>query len=116
MTLIGNFNSLYDYLVEDPKAPYDLLHGLAALGAIAAIPFVWCRFGAAYAAFMIFNLALPLSTGHLDGLGRYAAVLFPIYLWLATLKSPLVQAGILAAFGMLYMLCQALFVNLHPIF
>lgn len=115
-TLLGNITSLYGYLVNNAKAPYDFLHGLAAIGAIIAVPFVWYRFGAAYAVFMAANLALPLSTGHLDGLGRYTAVLFPLYLWLATIKSPIAQAGILASFGMLYMLCQALFVTLHPIF
>jgi hypothetical protein len=80
------------------------------------VPFVWRRFGAPYALFMLINLMLPLSTGHLVGLGRYTAVLFPMFLWLATLRSPLWQSGVLAVFAMLYMFCQSLFVNLHPVF
>jgi hypothetical protein len=114
--LIANIPSLYSYLVTDDDGPYDLLNGLAALAALVAVPFVWRRFGAPYALFMLLNLMLPLSTGHLVGLGRYTAVLFPMYLWLATLRSPLWQSGVLAVFAMLYMLCQSLFVNLHPVF
>lgn len=113
--LVTGLPNLYGY-VQEGDGPYDLLNGMAAIAVLMAVPLVWRRFGAPYAVFMLLNLALPLSTGHLVGLGRYAAVLFPMYLWLATLRSPLVQAGVLASFAMLYMLCQALFVNLHPIF
>jgi hypothetical protein len=114
--LIANIPNLYTYLTGDGDGPYDLLNGLAALGALVAVPFVWRRFGAPYALFMLINLMLPLSTGHLVGLGRYTAVLFPMFLWLATLRSPLWQSGVLAVFAMLYMFCQSLFVNLHPVF
>jgi hypothetical protein len=116
MGLLANLPSLYSYLVQDGDGPYDLLNGMAALAALVAVPFVWRRFGAPYALFMLLNLMLPLSTGHLVGLGRYTAVLFPMYLWLATLRSPLWQSGVLAVFAMLYMFCQSLFVNLHPVF
>jgi hypothetical protein len=114
--LLTNLPVFYSYLAEDGNAPYDLLNGLAAMAALVAVPFVWRRFGAPYALFILLNLLLPLSTGHLVGLGRYTAVLFPMYLWLATLRSPLWQSGLIALFAMLYMLCQSLFVNLHPIF
>jgi hypothetical protein len=114
--LLVNLPDLYGYLASEADGPYDLLNGIAALAAIVAVPLVWRRFGAPYALFMLLNLMLPLSTGHLVGLGRYTAVLFPMYLWLATVRSPLWQSGILVCFAMLYMLCQALFVNLHPVF
>jgi hypothetical protein len=113
--LLTNIPTFYSYLAEDDGA-YDLLNGVAALAALVAVPLVWRRFGAPYALFMLLNLMLPLSTGQLVGLGRYTAVLFPMYLWLATVRSPLWQSGLLVGSGMLYMLCQSLFVNLHPVF
>lgn len=114
--LFGKLSQPYRYLTTDANAPYELLNGTAALGALVATPFIWRRFGAAYAALVLLNLALPLSSGKLEGLGRYTAVMFPISLWLATFRNPYVHAAMLCGFGMLYMLCQSLFVTLHPIY
>jgi hypothetical protein len=104
------------FLMGERNAPYDLLNASAAALALIAIPFVWRRFGAAYALFMGLNLYVPLSTGQFEGLGRYCTVLFPLFIWLATLHSQIVQQALLAGFAMLYVLCLALFVNIHPIF
>lgn len=115
--LAMNADNLYGYLTTVPNAPYDLLNGGAAAFGILAVPFVWRRFGAPYAIYILANLALPLSSGEFEGLGRYTAVLFPLFLWLgAQQKGQLTQSGTLAVFAMFYMLCQSLFVNLHPIF
>jgi hypothetical protein len=106
----------YHYLVHEPMAPYDTLNGLAALVAILAVPVVWWRLGTAYALFMLANLALPLSSGQYEGLGRYTTVLFPIPILLGTIEQPayrMLALGLGAAF---YTLCLALFVNVHPIF
>ena len=65
---------------------------------------------------MLLNLALPLSSGQLEGLGRYCSVLFPLSLWLATFKGPVAHPGLVAVSAMLYMFCLALFTTLHPIF
>jgi hypothetical protein len=104
----------YEYLTQDRHAPYHLLNGAAALAFLAAVPFVWRRFGAGYALLILLNLSLPISSGQFPGLGRYCAVLFPFYLWLATFKSPQVQQSILAGFAMLYLLGFTLFVTIHP--
>ncbi|RPH64587.1 MAG: hypothetical protein EHM89_01345 [Acidobacteria bacterium] len=106
----------FEYLVADRNAPYDLLNAGAAALAVTAIPFVWRRLGAAYALFMGINLYVPLSTGQFEGLGRYSAVLFPMFIWLSTLHWPILQHTLVAGFAMLYVLCLALFVNIHPIF
>lgn len=113
--LAGNATNLYDYL-QTPNGPSDLLNTGAALGTLCAVPFVWSRFGAAYAVFVLLDLSLPLSSGQSVGLGRYTAVLFPTFLWLATLRRPLVQTGVMVTFATLYMLCQALLVTLHPVY
>jgi hypothetical protein len=77
---------------------------------------VWRRFGAPYGLFVLANLWLPLSSGVFEGVGRYCAVMFPCFIWLATLRSRAVTAGVCVTFAMLYTLCLALFTNVHPLF
>jgi hypothetical protein len=116
VTVLGYLADPYPALTRVPMAPYDLLNAAAAALGLAAVPFVWRRFGAPYAVYIVLNLALPLSTGDPVGLGRYTTVLFPIFIWLGTVQGQLRQSGILAFFAMFYMFCQALHVTLHPIY
>jgi hypothetical protein len=106
----------YTFLTQAHAGPYDTLNGLTALATLGIAPFVWRRFGAAYGLFMLLNLALPLSSGQLEGLGRYCSVLFPLPIWLASLRSQALHSGLVAISAMLYMLCLILFTTLHPIF
>jgi hypothetical protein len=108
--------SPYAFLAGERMAPYDTLNGLAAAVAVASIPFVWRRLGAAYGLFMAANLWLPLSSGQIEGLGRYVAVLFPLFIWLATVRSRDVSTAIVVVFAALYTICLALFTNIHPLF
>ena len=105
----------YAFLAGERMAPYDALNGVAAVAFGISVPFVWRRFGAAYGLFMVANLWLPLSSGQYEGLGRYCAVMFPCFLWLATLRTRTVGVS-LVAFAMLYTLCLALFTTIHPLF
>ena len=66
--------------------------------------------------FMAANLWLPLSSGQYEGIGRYCAVLFPFFIWLATLESRAVLTAVLVVSAMLYTLCLALFTTIHPLF
>jgi len=106
----------YAYLAGERLAPYDTLNGLTALLFVVAVPFVWWRFGAAYGWFMAANLWLPLSSGQYEGMGRYCAVLFPFFIWLASLRSRAVFTAALVLSAMLYTLCLALFTTIHPLF
>lgn len=106
----------YDFLTVEPNGPYDVLNGVTAGVFVLSIPFVWRRFGAGYAVHMLVNLWLPLSSGHFEGLGRYCAVLFPFFLWLASFRSDLVRDTTIFTFVALYVLCLSLFIKLHPIF
>jgi Gpi18-like mannosyltransferase len=106
----------YQYITTHPTAPYDILNGFAGLVFILSLPFVGRRIGAAYVVHMALNLWLPLSSGVLEGVGRYCAVLFPFYFVMATVRPFVLRTGLLAASAALYMLCLALWVNLHPIF
>ena len=106
----------YAFLAGERMAPYDTLNGVAALAFVAAVPFVWRRFGAAYGLFMLANLWLPLSSGQYEGLGRYCAVLFPCFIWLASLRSRAASTALVVLFAMFYTLCLALFATIHPLF
>lgn len=106
----------YQFLSTERMAPYDTLNGLTALTCVAALPFIWWRLGAAYGLFVAANLALPLSSAQFEGLGRYCSVLFPVAIWLATLRGLPGQQLLLFASSALYMLCLSLFTKVHPLF
>jgi hypothetical protein len=106
----------YAYLAGERLAPYDTLNGLTALLFVVATPFVWWRLGAGYGLFMLANLWLPLSSGQYEGLGRYCAVMFPFFIWLAGIRSRVVFMSAVVVSAMLYTLCLALFTNIHPLF
>jgi hypothetical protein len=106
----------YAFLSTVDMAPYDLLNGAAATLMIVSLPFIWRRLGGPYAVFMLIALWVPLSTGQLLGLGRYSSVLFPFFIWVASFRSPSTHQMLLPVFAMLYMLCLALFTNLHPLY
>jgi len=106
----------YRYLTTHPMAVYDTLYGVTGILFAVSIPFVWRRFGAAYGVFMLLSLWLPLSSGALEGVGRYCSVLFPCFLWLATIRSRSVSTAVIVVFAMFYTLGLALFVTVHPLF
>jgi hypothetical protein len=106
----------YRFLTTEPIALYDTLYGVTALLFAAAIPFVWRRFGAGYGLFMLLNLYLPLSSGAFEGLGRYCSVLFPMFIWLASIRSRFVYTSLVVLFALFYTLGLALFTTARPLF
>ena len=106
----------YRYFTTDPMALYDTLYGVTGILFLVCVPFVWLRFGAAYGLFMLLSLWLPLSSGVFEGMGRYCAVLFPAFIWLASIRSRAVFAALVAVFALFYVLGLALFTTLHPLF
>jgi len=106
----------YVFLATQPMALYDTLYGVTALAFAAAIPFVWQKLGAAYALFMVVNLYVPLSSGTFEGLGRYCSVLFPAFIWLASVRSRFVYASVVVVFALFYTLGLAFFTTVRPMF
>lgn len=106
----------YAFLASEPMALYDTLYGVTALLFVAAIPFVWRKLGAAYGLFMLMNLYVPLSSGVFEGLGRYCSVLFPAFIWLASVRSRFLYTTLVVVFALFYTLGLALFTTVHPLF
>ena len=104
------------YLVTERMAPYDALNALVAIFALCLVPLVWKRFGIGYALVIVLGLGLPLSSGQSEGLGRYCAVLFPIPLWLGSLRGEARLTWLVACFVLFYTLGLVLFGNVHPLF
>jgi len=106
----------YHFLTTERMAPYDTLNALAALGAIALVPLIWWRFNGGYALIVLAGLLLPLSSGQFEGLGRYCSVQFPIALALGSLGGEMRHLVLFALSAVLYIVCLALFVTVHPLF
>jgi len=106
----------YAYIAGESIALYEVLYGVTGILFLIAVPFVWVRFGAAYGAFMLLNLLLPLSSGVFEGVGRYCSILFPCFIWLASLRSRFGATALVVFFAMFYTLGLALFTTLHPLF
>ena len=106
----------YRYLTTERMAPYDSLYGATGVLFVIAVPLVWRRFGAGYGLFMLLNLLLPLSSGVFEGMGRYCSVLFPCFIWLASIRSRLLSTATIVLFAMFYTLGLALFTTIHPLF
>jgi hypothetical protein len=106
----------YTYLTTDPNALYDTLYGVTGLVFLVLTPLVWRRFGAAYGIYMLLTLWLPLSSGVFEGMGRYCSILFPAFIWMATIRSRAVTGVLVAFFGLFYTLGLTLFLNNKPIF
>jgi hypothetical protein len=104
---------LYSYAVQ---SPYDLLNGLGALFVLAAALPVWRRFGLPFAVFIVINMLPPLATGGLLSAGRFSAVLFPAFMWLASVVRSQHRAGWIASFATLQALNASLFYTWRPLY
>jgi Gpi18-like mannosyltransferase len=110
------FTRPYSFLATERMAPYDTINAAAALLALSLVPLIWKRFNPGYALIVLAALLLPLSSGQFEGLARYTAVQFPVALALASLQGELRQQMFLVTSAVLYGICLAMFVNVHPLF
>jgi hypothetical protein len=106
----------YAYVAGTPMGLYDTLYGVTGILFLVFVPFVWRRLGAGYALFILINLIVPLSSGVFEGVGRYCAVQFPAFIWLASMRSRFLGTVTLVLFALFYTLGLALFTTLHPLF
>jgi hypothetical protein len=109
-------HGLYGYLFSDPLAPYYFLHGMAALAFVALTPSIFTRMGPALGAYVAVSLYVPLSGNALEGIGRYAATLFPAFMLLGTITSRRVHEAILIGGALVLSLLNSLFAGFYPVY
>jgi mannosyltransferase PIG-V len=107
---------LYDYFFVSDMAPYRLFHGVIALMFLALTPAVFKRFGAGLGLYVLVSMIVPLSGNALEGVGRYAAVLFPVFMVVGSFKSPRLHEAILVVGALFLSLFVCLFATGRPIY
>jgi mannosyltransferase PIG-V len=109
-------HGLSGYVFSDPLAPYYLVHGLVALVFVGLTPAVFARLGPALGAYVAVSLYVPLTGNALEGIGRYAATLFPAFMLLGTIRSRRVHEAILIGSALVLSLLAGLFAGFYPIY
>ena len=107
---------LYDYFFTSSRASFDLIHGLVGLVFLMLTPFVFARLGGPLGAYVLISLLVPLSSQSLEGIGRYAAVLFPAFMYLGSIKSSRAYEALLIVSALFFALFLSLFVLHHQIY
>ena len=95
---------------------YDALNALGVIFVLATVLPVTRRLGIAYGLFILVNVLPPLANGGLLSTGRFSAVLFPAFVWLASALSPLQRVGWIASFAALQAFNAMLFYTWRPLF
>ncbi len=106
----------YGYFFGDPLAFHYLLHGLVALVFIVLVPSVFRRCGLALGTYAALSLFVPLTGNALEGIGRYAATLFPFFMLLGTNRSRRIHETLLIVGSLGLALLAALFVTGHKVY
>ena len=106
----------YGYFFSDPLGPYYFLHGMVALVFVALAPSIFTRVGPALGAYVAVSLLVPLTGNALEGIGRYAATLFPAFMLLGTITSRRVHEAILIGSALVLSLLASLFAGFYPIY
>ena len=96
-------------------APYQVLNGAALLFALALLPLVWRRLGAAPALLVVVTLVPPLLGGGLMSMGRLTSTLFPVFVALASVIPRRHVWAWVAAFAVGQGLAAALFFSWRPL-
>lgn len=78
-------------LFSNPSVVNLILDASFLLVAFLALYFVWRRMPHSYALYMATTLFVPLSTGTLMSIGRYVVVLFPLFIWIASIQNQYVR-------------------------
>jgi hypothetical protein len=104
---------LLDYI---RTAPWEMTNLIAALLGVIALWPVTSRLGLAAGVFVGLNVFVPLLNGGLVSMGRYTAVLFPMFIWLALVARGQSLALLASCFALCQGILAALFFTWRPIF
>jgi Gpi18-like mannosyltransferase len=105
------FNKDHFLIFSNPAIVNLCLDVFFIIFAFIVLYFVFKKFPTSYALYMLFTLIIILSTGTLMSVGRYILVLFPIYIFLASVKNQYFLFGWMLASTLLLSMYITLFVN-----
>jgi Mannosyltransferase (PIG-V) len=112
VTLVGDrVNIIASAGVEGyvTSLPLDLINALGVCFVLAAVWPVARKLGVAYAVLILVFILPPLAAGGLVSAGRFSAVLFPAFIWLAAVVPPNHRPAWLASFAAFQALNAAMF-------
>lgn len=106
---------LYGWLLRYDTAPFDFFYVAVALVFLMLVPATVRRFGWGPGLYVLVSLLIPLSGSALVGIGRYASVLFPVFMLAGTFGSARVFESIVIVSAMLRTLFVTLLVAWYPL-
>jgi hypothetical protein len=119
LTLVGDrLNIIANAGVEGYVAslPHDVINALGVIFVLAAVWPVARKFGVASAVFILLFMLPPLAAGGLISAGRFSSVMFPAFIWLASVVPPAHRPGWLASFAAFQALNAAMFYTWRPLY
>jgi hypothetical protein len=96
--------------------PHDFLNGLAVLCVLATVWPVGRQLGVPYALWMVLNVWPSITAVNLISAGRYTAVLFPMFIWMASAVPERHRGGWIASFAALQAFGAAMFYTWRPLY
>lgn len=108
---------VYGYLTSTDHGVYALSHAVIGLAIVALTPSIYARLGPAFGLYVGIGILIPLSANSLEGIGRYAATLFPVFIHLgATVRSQRQHEALLIGSALWLALNISLFVTQRPVY
>ncbi|MCX6763849.1 MAG: mannosyltransferase family protein [Candidatus Moranbacteria bacterium] len=110
-----SFSINWDHLqfFSHPSTTNILIDASFMLLAAISTYFVWKKISPMYAVYMLGTIVSALSSGTMMSIGRYLLVLFPLYIWLASVKNENFRLGWLLTSALLLALDIILWVNYY---
>lgn len=106
----------YDYFFGSALAPIELLQAGTALIFVMLVPMIFRRLGAPVGVYVLVSLLVPLSSNTLEGLGRYASVLFPAFMVVGSMTTPRAHEALVMVSLAFRTLLLSFFVTWQPIY
>ena len=116
--VVGVFfeHGAYDYFFASKGAPFELLQAVTALVFMMLVPAIFRRLGTAMGLYVLVSLLVPLSSNTLEGLGRYASVLFPAFIVVGSMTTTRAHEALVMISLVFRTLLLCFFVTWQPIY
>jgi hypothetical protein len=105
----------YGFFFSSDFAVFDLLNAATGVLFLLLTPWVTKRLGLPFAAYVVATLLIPFTASEPESIGRYSAVLFPVFMVAGSFKSARLHEAVLIVSALFLALLVGLFVNWHPV-